>query len=1011
MLRQFQFVTRVLLVMALAAGQARAITTLFSDSFDRTDNRDIDAETTGIVNNTGTVFAASDVYSQPFLDPNNAAPTFGVQDGVAANGGGAQILSNQLQLAVGSGTSNAFVNHNFTNAAILADGGFRVSVDVAGTYGGTSNGQGGAFAIGMTQAEALSAADAQDAATMSMTHAFGNTPTVISDFWMGIRGNSTIAWGSGNGTVNTAAVGAKGGTISAVFGASDFNAGSTVSYEVFFNGASQGVGLFQWSDTMANYIGLDARDGSQVSFDNFLIETAVPPPKPTLTINRDTGNITLKNLTNGPLSITAYSMITASGGLNQANWAKIESQGLDTNDEWITLTAVDSTTDLAEGTFGEYTIAAANAGTTDEINFGNAWRRSPFEDIAFELRDAANNEVPTLVEYVGNGGVAYAVGDLSLNGTLDAADWTILRSNLSSDVSALAQLDGYFAGDLTGDGLVDLADYREFKAIYIAANGPNSFAALARVPEPSAIGLALLAGGFVAAGRRRRCFVTAIAVLAAVVVLTLPRPAQAVDLFVDTFDRADSRDIDATTTGITNNTGTAFAASEVYTTPYVDPNNVAPTYGVEDADAGNGGGIQVLSNGLQLAVGAGTSNAFVNHNFTNGVIVTDGGFRVSLDVGAYTQASTGQGGAFAIGMSSADALTAGDAFGGHAAGDVGTFGPKMQDAFENAGAASEGTVISDFWVALTGSNTLIWGGFGDENVLGSANVGAKTGTISAEFAVTDFNAGSTVSYQVYYNGASQGAGSFQWSRTNENYIGLDARDSMGVTLDNFRIESVAGLTSPLLKLVVDAGTGAASIVAGGSANALDSYEITSAGGGLLAGNFNGIRGDNGLPAGDGSGNGWEIAGSNSSMSLIETYLLGESTIAANSGQLSLGSIFDTGSAQDLAFTYYDANGNPTVGLVEYVTSSLPDFNSDGKVNGSDFLTWQRNVGTGTTFAQGDANGDSMVNGVDLALWESSFGAGAAVATAGAVPEPGAVVLLLVACELLTARCQRRRQAT
>jgi hypothetical protein len=33
----------------------------------------------------------------------------------------------------------------------------------------------------------------------------------------------------------------------------DFNAGSTVNYEVFLNDVSRGTGAFTWSDTDANY--------------------------------------------------------------------------------------------------------------------------------------------------------------------------------------------------------------------------------------------------------------------------------------------------------------------------------------------------------------------------------------------------------------------------------------------------------------------------------------------------------------------------------------------------------------------------------------------------------------------------------------------------------------------------------------------------------------------------------------------------------------------------------------
>ena len=81
-----------------------------------------------------------------------------------------------------------------------------------------------------------------------------------------------------------------------------------------------------------------------------------------------------------------------------------------------------------------------------------------------------------------------------------------------------------------------------------------------------------------------------------------------------------------------------------------------------------------------------------------------------------------------------------------------------------------------------------------------------------------------------------------------------------------------------------------------------------------------------------------------------------------------------------------------------------DFNGDGDIDGNDFLTWQRNLGSGSSLAQGDANGDSVVDAADLAIWGQQYGQ-AAASTASSVPEPS--TLLLVFSALLTC-CQVRR---
>ena len=75
-----------------------------------------------------------------------------------------------------------------------------------------------------------------------------------------------------------------------------------------------------------------------------------------------------------------------------------------------------------------------------------------------------------------------------------------------------------------------------------------------------------------------------------------------------------------------------------------------------------------------------------------------------------------------------------------------------------------------------------------------------------------------------------------------------------------------------------------------------------------------------------------------------------------------------------------------------VTTGLPgDFNGDGKVDGLDFLVWQRD--------DGSASG--------LTDWINNYGTGSPTVPNAAVPEPGSLVLL--AMFGLTAACGRRRR--
>jgi hypothetical protein len=269
-------------------------------------------------------------------------------------------------------------------------------------------------------------------------------------------------------------------------------------------------------------------------------------------------------------------------------------------------------------------------------------------------------------------------------------------------------------------------------------------------------------------------------------------------LFADDFNRPDSRNIDGSLSGITDNTGSALGANGVYTHGWIDPNNDDPINGVQDGNAANGGGSQILTSTMQLAVGAGTSNTFVNHNFVNASILSAGGFSVSFDLGGFNQTGIQQGGGFAIGMSQSQASATGDAF------DLAT--SKMTGAFHDTstvGATVPTNVASDFWIALRGNGSLVWGS-GDGNIAGLV-VGSKTGSVDVDFYFADFNSGSLVNYEVFFNGTLQGTGSFDWTGSNENFIGLDARDNTGVTFDNFSIETVPEPSAALLSLAGLAG--------------------------------------------------------------------------------------------------------------------------------------------------------------------------------------------------------------
>ncbi|MEQ8849168.1 LamG-like jellyroll fold domain-containing protein [Botrimarina sp.] len=91
------------------------------------------------------------------------------------------------------------------------------------------------------------------------------------------------------------------------------------------------------------------------------------------------------------------------------------------------------------------------------------------------------------------------------------------------------------------------------------------------------------------------------------------------------------------------------------------------------------------------------------------------------------------------------------------------------------------------------------------------------------------------------------------------------------------------------------------------------------------------------------------------------------------------------------------------GLIDevFVGTGVPDaiagdYNSDGVVDAADYTVWRDSVGKEGSFLAADGNGDAVVDTLDYDVWVANFGATAAPPT-NAVPEPGTLVMLALAC--------------
>jgi hypothetical protein len=247
--------------------------------------------------------------------------------------------------------------------------------------------------------------------------------------------------------------------------------------------------------------------------------------QPTLNIevNRDTGEILLKNDTAGPVNIAGYSITSAAGALSFDNWnpiaGRLDDAGdgtIDSDGDWAALTLPSQNDNLSEASLD----SADNAGggtiargvTIDLSDQGAApaaggWLKSPTEDLVFQYI-SGGQVVDGVVSFVGNGGLAYSRGDFDADGDIDVADWLVSLNNQRADMSSLSPTEAYLLGDLTGDKQNNHADFVAFKQIFDTQNGVGSFAAMlqgsdAAVPEPGAMSLLVMGGAMLAWGRRK----------------------------------------------------------------------------------------------------------------------------------------------------------------------------------------------------------------------------------------------------------------------------------------------------------------------------------------------------------------------------------------------------------------------------------------------------------------------------------------------------------------------------
>lgn len=234
---------------------------------------------------------------------------------------------------------------------------------------------------------------------------------------------------------------------------------------------------------------------NDLSADNVLIDRiyltdelpfVIDPDKLTLQIDPVTGQAAIINNTTTSFDIDYYRILSGDDSLIESNWNSLEEQAYDAID------GPDGGSTSGDGIGETWTEAGGSddgvlsesfllsSSLFDENDFaalGNVFNISGDDQLlTFEYRDAVSGNVfegEILLATLDLG----LPGDFNLDGTVDAADYTVFRDNLGQSDAALN-------GNGNGSGTVTSLDYDIWVSNY---GNSSSTSASTSVPEPSSI--------------------------------------------------------------------------------------------------------------------------------------------------------------------------------------------------------------------------------------------------------------------------------------------------------------------------------------------------------------------------------------------------------------------------------------------------------------------------------------------------------------------------------------------
>ena len=219
-----------------------------------------------------------------------------------------------------------------------------------------------------------------------------------------------------------------------------------------------------------------------------------------------------------------------------------------------------------------------------------------------------------------------------------------------------------------------------------------------------------------------------------------------------------------------------------------------------------------------------------------------------------------------------------------------------------------------------------------------------------------------------------------------------------------------GMQAQAIVLQVDSASGAVLLTnESATATSVVAYSIASASGALLPANWLSIANQYDSNSGGtvDPDNTWLSFGATTT-SLAEGATLGDGAILSPGQRINLGAeSWNSSGLQDLTFSYVDGVNTTFDVLPIFGNFAInnSDFDSDGDVDGDDFLAWQTGFGSAnaSSLSIGDANANGAVDGTDFNLWQDAFGNVSATLNGTlannvvqtSVPEPGTLASMLL----------------